>query len=118
MKGFTVLTDLREGRHMGGAPRKQTQPSRKGAESEYPWASVSTGVRYNPYTSKKHEGILLVYLNVTQSQGRVIRGTNYSRNQPMTPNGPSHLAGTHTLFMGMLSHQENLKFSTLTIHLA
>lgn len=44
--------------------------------------------------------------------GQTIAGTSF-----MTPNGPSHLAGTHTLFMGMLSHQENLKISTLTIHL-
>lgn len=89
---------------MEGGTREELPGSRlhqAGGESrEYPWAGASVGVRYNPHTSQRPAGILLVYLNVTWSQGKARRGMNDSRDQPYDTGAPGHLAGARSLVYG------------------
>lgn len=82
---------------MGGA-------SRNSRHSTDPWASAVVGVRVE-YKSKMHEGVLLVYLNVTRMQERARRGTS-GKVKPYHIAVPGHLVGggSHSLFWGMLRY--------------
>lgn len=104
------------GGHMGGIPRKQTQPSRWGVKGEHLWASSFWGFRVE-YTRQSYEGNFLVCVIITWSQGRAGRET-VARSGFMAL---AHLVTSQVLTAplgGCWGHRENTKFGKFTIYLA